>query len=317
MADGKWIAGLTPEMPVADAARVVLAARFEVVRQYLPLAAGQPYEDPEYVHQLRVGTRRAGAALRVFAGCLSRRHLKTTKRYLRTIRRAAGDARDWDVFLKGLTTHLEKATSKGRPAIDFLLGYALGERSAAQSRLEQAVSDAGPSFAPDTATLPAHAHGLRGSGAPRTFGDLAAAQCGELFRAFNTAVDANPDDPRDLHQLRILGKRLRYAIELFVSCFAPPLKDAIYPAVEGLQETLGDLQDAAVGAARLEALRERVKQMSPKEWSRLQFGVEGRLSGLQQKIPAGREQFQAWRDVWAKLTSEHPLESLRLTAVAV
>ena len=64
MAEGKWINGLTPDMPVADAARVVLAARFEVVRQYLPLAAAKPYEDVEYVHQLRVGTRRAGAALR-------------------------------------------------------------------------------------------------------------------------------------------------------------------------------------------------------------------------------------------------------------
>ena len=64
MADGKWIEGLTPEMAVAEAATVVLAARFEVVRRYLPLAAEKPYDDLEYVHQLRVGTRRAAAALR-------------------------------------------------------------------------------------------------------------------------------------------------------------------------------------------------------------------------------------------------------------
>ena len=66
MADGKWIPELTPEMPVADAARTVLAARFGVVRHFLPLAAEKPFEDVEYVHQLRVGTRRAGAALKVF-----------------------------------------------------------------------------------------------------------------------------------------------------------------------------------------------------------------------------------------------------------
>jgi integrase/recombinase XerD len=63
MADGKWIPGLTAEMPVAEAARAVLAARFEVVRHCLPLAVEKPYEDVEHVHQLRVGTRRAGAAL--------------------------------------------------------------------------------------------------------------------------------------------------------------------------------------------------------------------------------------------------------------
>ena len=62
MAEGKWIAGLTPGMPVADAARAVLAERFAVVRHFLPLAAEKPYEDAEHVHQLRVGTRRSGAA---------------------------------------------------------------------------------------------------------------------------------------------------------------------------------------------------------------------------------------------------------------
>jgi hypothetical protein len=66
MADGKWIEGLGPQMPVADAARRVLSERFEVVCRNLPLAMHQPDRDPEHVHRLRVGTRRAGAALRIF-----------------------------------------------------------------------------------------------------------------------------------------------------------------------------------------------------------------------------------------------------------
>ena len=134
MADGKWITGLTPDMPVADAARVVLAARFEVVRQYLPLAAEKPYEDREYVHQLRVGTRRAGAALKVFGDWLPRKHHRRAKRALRTLRRAAGGARDWDVFIQGLPEAKPLAAASGKPALDFLLGYAVGERAAAQAR---------------------------------------------------------------------------------------------------------------------------------------------------------------------------------------
>ena len=114
MADGKWIEGLTPEMGVAEAATAVLAARFEVVRHFLPLAAEKPYDDPEYVHQLRVGTRRAAAALRVFADCLPRKHLRTLRRRLREIRRAAGDARDWDVFLLGFASR--RSLDRGRRA---------------------------------------------------------------------------------------------------------------------------------------------------------------------------------------------------------
>ena len=102
MSDGKWIPDLSPEMPVVDAARTVLAARFGVVRHYLPLAAESPFDNPEYVHQLRVGTRRAGAALRVFADCLPKKPQRAAKKSLRAIRRAAGGARDWDVFLDNL-----------------------------------------------------------------------------------------------------------------------------------------------------------------------------------------------------------------------
>src|SRR6478609_6927373 len=144
MADGKWIPGLTPGMGVAEAATAVLAARFAVVREFLPLAVEKPDEDPEHVHQLRVGTRRAGAALRVFKAYLPRKHRVATREALRTIRRAAGDARDWDVFLLGLPAVKGLASVTGKPALDFLAGYAMVERAAAQTRLKQAAESAGP-----------------------------------------------------------------------------------------------------------------------------------------------------------------------------
>src|SRR3954452_5666961 len=98
MADGKWIRGLRPDLPLAEAAREVLTARLEVVRNYLPKAMRQADEDTEFVHQLRVGTRRSDAALRLFRTCLPGRAYRGAKGRLRAIRRAAGAARDWDVF---------------------------------------------------------------------------------------------------------------------------------------------------------------------------------------------------------------------------
>src|SRR5690242_19716355 len=102
MPEGKWIPGLTPETPVVDAARRTLAARLAVVRHYLPLAAEHADKDIENVHQLRVATRRTAAALRMFAMCLPQKRAKTARKQLRRLRRAAGDARDWDVFLEML-----------------------------------------------------------------------------------------------------------------------------------------------------------------------------------------------------------------------
>src|SRR5262249_25233008 len=147
-------------------------------------------------------------------------------------------------------------------------GYALGERCAAQARLVQAAADAGPGFVEESTALPERTRPADGD-EPATFGDLAAGQLGGQLAAFADAVRAAPPAPADLHELRILGRRVRYAMELFADCFSPPLKDALYPAVESLQEMLGELQDAAVGTARLETLRARVEQVSPDEWPRL------------------------------------------------
>ena len=68
MADGKWIEGLTPDMAVDEAAAVVLAARFEVVRYYLPLAADKPFDDPG----VRPSTSRRHAPCNGGAACLRR-----------------------------------------------------------------------------------------------------------------------------------------------------------------------------------------------------------------------------------------------------
>ena len=145
MADGKWIDGLNPGVPVAEAARLVLAARFEVVRTNLPLAVESPYADIEHVHQLRVGTRRARAEpLQVFRECLSKKDLKDAKSVLRSLRRASGAARDWDVFIQSLETATPLKAAGGKATLDFLLGYALGERSAAQTRLVDAAEKSEP-----------------------------------------------------------------------------------------------------------------------------------------------------------------------------
>jgi CHAD domain-containing protein len=316
MADGKWVAGLAPDMLVEEAAKVVLAARFEVVRDYLPLAVEKPYEDPEYVHQLRVGTRRTGAALRVFGECLPRKHLREAKRSLRVIRRAAGDARDWDVFLLGLSAAKPLAGATGKPALDFLIGYAMGERSAAQVRLVTAAAACGPGFTEESAALLTGAHESRSEKPPVNFGELAAGQFGELLRAFDESVRANPTEPTALHQLRILGKRTRYALEIFADCFPPEFKDTVYPAIEKVQELLGDIQDAVVGRDRLTGLRTRLKATVPGEWTRLQKGIEGLIQAMRAKLVSGRKGFQTWRREWVKLVAKLKLDIVAATVNA-
>jgi CHAD domain-containing protein len=309
MADGKWIEGLAPATPAADAARAVLAARFAVVREYLPLAVERAFENAEYVHQLRVGTRRAAAALRVFAAALPAKPLKAAKRTLRAIRQAAGDARDWDVFLAALPDAKPLAVAAGRPARDFLTGFALGERTAAQARLVAAAAETGQLFAEQSEELPNRARAPEDS-PTADFGALAAEQLGTLFREFTAGVEANPAEPEALHALRIVGKRLRYAVEIFADCFPPALRNEVYPAVEEAQEVLGGIQDAVVGAARLASIRATADALAPGQAKAFGKGITALSASLSKRVPAGKKAFAAWRKRWLASMQTFRLEVL-------
>jgi hypothetical protein len=62
----RWVQGVSPADRTIDVAVRTLGGRLDAVLYYLPLAAEKADEDTEYVHQLRVWTRRATAALRLY-----------------------------------------------------------------------------------------------------------------------------------------------------------------------------------------------------------------------------------------------------------
>jgi CHAD domain-containing protein len=109
-ADGKWIDGLHRDTPAVVAARRVIEGRLKAV-QIAREADPDPGQEVEHLHKLRVSTRRAAAALRLFSDWCDPDHLKRVRRQLRRIRRAASDARRCDVQL----ARLEHEPSRGTP----------------------------------------------------------------------------------------------------------------------------------------------------------------------------------------------------------
>ena len=58
----KWIHDISPEDRTSDVALRSLRIRLATVQRYLPLAAENTNENFDYVHELRVSTRRADTA---------------------------------------------------------------------------------------------------------------------------------------------------------------------------------------------------------------------------------------------------------------
>ncbi len=309
MAEGKWITELTPTTPLADAARRTLSLRLQVVHDYLPLAVRQPYDDPEYVHQLRVGTRRAGAALEIFEMCLPEKEFRAARRTLRRLRRAAGAARDWDVFLLALPP-ADQQSERHRPAYDLLLGYALAQRTMAQQQLESACPNYPFDFERLMAETVAAVHKPRGEPELQVLRDLAVALLGGLVRELHTAASGNLDDYDHLHQVRIIGKRLRYAMEILADCFTPAFRDELYVQVEAMQEILGRANDSHVASQRLEALRGRLRALRPSEWRRYRPGFDALLRFHQEQVPQERQRFLDWWQRWQQSGGEDALRNL-------
>jgi CHAD domain-containing protein len=311
MADGKWVSGLTPDTPAVEAARAVLSIRLEAVRDRLWPAAEAAEEDVEHVHQLRVATRRAGAAVRIFGDLLPKRRSREAKDVLRAVRRAAGEARDWDVFLDLVAD--SEALQSAEPAADLLTGYALGERAAAQVILRGVAETQVAELQSVAEAVPGLVRLPEDHWVPTSLGGLALGQMGALFAEFAAEVEAGPRTPGQLHQLRITGKRVRYAMEVFAGCFGPPFKEHLYPAVERVQSVLGSVQDGSVAIDRLKSIYVQVRRARPDIAARVRPGFTALTRELRHRVRDEKQAFRKWVREWDGLTTEHPLPELLAT----
>src|SRR5262249_33675400 len=105
-------------------------------------------------------------------------------------------------------------------------------------------------------------------------------------------------DYANLHRVRIEGKRLRYAMEIFADCFPAEFRDALYPRVEAMQEVLGKANDSHVAVGVLSALRDQMKRARPAERKQWQAGVNGLLRFHQRRLPQERRRFLKLWQQW-------------------
>ena len=246
----KWIENSAVDEQVDEVARRALAGRLDFVWHFLSRAAADDHQ-PEHVHQLRVATRRVVAGLQIFEALLPRRRARKMNKQLKRIRRAAGDARDLDVLAARLTLNPPPHDAdRGAKLQHFIVGL----RRRAQPAIERLHDHLSKNhrFARRARALVARVRvrSADGSTGSLTFAEAARQGLGPLVDQFFAAAAADLNQADALHQLRICGKRVRYAMEIFVGAFGPEMRQEIYPIVAEIQEKLGKINDH-VTAGRL------------------------------------------------------------------
>jgi CHAD domain-containing protein len=244
---GKWIDGIDADGSVEDVARRSMQARHTAVAHALPLAAYLADHDVEHVHRLRVATRRAIAALKLYRDGLPRKPARWLKRRLKKIRRAAGDARDLDVLAGRLQREYGERSA---PVVQIIADRRADAQSAISDVTARCRQD--DRFVRKTSKLLAGIEPRKNdAGAPERFRDWATARLADSAKAFFAGAPGDSSDTAALHQFRIRAKELRYTIELVVAALGPQLRDDYYPVVEELQERLGNVQDHVTAIAHL------------------------------------------------------------------
>jgi len=221
-------------------------------------------QDSEFIHRMRVASRRLRAALPLFAGCFPDKKYRCWMQEIKKITRALGRARDADVqieFLHGYTGTLndqQEKKNRTRPSKDLvkaeiqaLLLQLKSRRATYQTKVLSNLSELKESRILEDMhdELRADQFVVRGikkqyaAGIPAVAADRIGTRLNR-FLAYEPWV-ADPDAVAEHHAMRIAAKKLRYTLEVYSPLYKLQLKKPL-ARVKKVQALLGDLHDCDV-----------------------------------------------------------------------
>lgn len=241
-------------------------------------------EDIEFIHRMRVASRRLRAALPLFRGCFPPKQYGRWMAEIASITRALGEARDTDVQIAFLVKYQKKsqaawkkqqpaepAESPVSPAIRYLLRDLRKQRRRQQERVISALdalekSRVIPDIRETLADRAASNRRIPHEGLAYGLPTLAAYRISsrlEALRAYEPWV-THPDAVAEHHAMRIAAKKLRYTMEVYGPVYRLGLRKH-HARVKMVQEILGDLHDCDVWIDHITRilLRERSRMRSP------------------------------------------------------
>lgn len=298
----KWLSGVSNSAATDQVAKIAIAERLAAVAHFLDKSIGSS-DEREAIHQLRVWTRRAATALKLFAPTLPNDQRKRMRKSLRKLRRAGGAVRDCDIHLDRIKeANLEvpdrivRALKKQRRRARQQL-KALRRRMRHDDRYQRRVEQLLESIA-----WPKR-HSSRQ--AP-PFAAFCKQQLTPLAAEFFKLASASLRDDETLHALRIAGKQFRYALELAPSIMPARQHHLLYESLSTIQDRLGEVCDQIAAIAHIrewlddsskKSHRQRLKALLAREERHLE---RLRASLLRWWTPARRRRL---RQQWQKAIS--------------
>lgn len=219
--------------------------------------------DPEGVHQLRVALRRLRSILRIVARATGADGVRAFGDDARWLASAAGDARNWDVFLTETLPPIE-AICAGPEGFVALRRSAEAQRARGYDEIRAALADIRAQRFQIALALWIERRGWRIGGAPdalETLAGSASRHAAQVLGGLDRKVLKRGRrfakmTAEERHELRLAVKKLRYATDFLLPLCASGKKMSAYAkGLSRLQDGLGRFNDMATTLSLVAEMR--------------------------------------------------------------
>jgi len=300
---------LDPERRSDKTTKQILLSLLDTLE--LNVAGAKANLDSEFLHDLRVATRRSRSAIGQIKGVFDPQELERFKQGLAWIGQITGPTRDLDVYLLQFDEYRQSLPAKVRPDLEPFHGFLLAHHAQAQKKLARKL--ASPPFrkllkeyrawleapVPEVSKQP---------NAMRPVAELADSRIRKVFkRVRKDGAAIHPDSPPEaLHELRKDCKKLRYLIEFFQSLYPKPEIRELIKQLKILLDNLGEFQDLQVQAEALEGFGEQMLKEGAPARTLMAMGI---LVG--QLLERQEQAREAFFDLFEQFGSEQNLQAYR------
>lgn len=244
--------GLQDKIAKGDALRLIARLCIGQIAANRPVILETGGDTVEGVHQMRVGVRRLRSAINLFRPLLKPALATRITAELKDLAAQLGPVRDADVFQEII---LDPALAQlpGHPGLEWLKRDLESKRAELLGGALQAIG--GQRFSDLMLTLLDWSE----TGVSEGEGDLKSFAIQALEKRHRKLMKAGRDflnlDPTQRHQLRIRGKKMRYAAEFLHTLFGDAKARRYLESLTNLVDVLGHLNDIAVARQVLEEKR--------------------------------------------------------------
>ena len=231
---------------VEEFARHAIRVSLRKVSRLLAQATQRKSGNVKQTHQLRTATRRADAALRMLVDWLPRRRQQSMRKQVGEIRETAGAVRDLDVLIQRLPRLADQLPLE---TLSWLQEHAAFCRATSARSLRRYGRRRPIEALQDHSRLLRRRIRWRGDTDQPTLNELGTETLGRLAVKYSSAlqaIDGELEPSQQLHRchmVRIVGRRLRYTLELLQDALPVTLLEPACEQLAKLQDTLGEVND--------------------------------------------------------------------------